>query len=158
MPTIRSTALACAFLALSSTAFAAEAQPNFSVVVTLSQAAVAKLTAMKEQVSVSAMYSGTPTKEAEKKKIANEIGEVELGYEDQTRPLAGAQVTFTFAGKAFKTARTKWIQPGTAQLLINVYSARKASDDNLLDCGLFQDAVTLANSKPIAIACKLIGE
>jgi hypothetical protein len=158
MPTLRTAALAGALLALPSAADAAEAQPNFSVVVTFSQEALAKLTGLKEQVTVAAMYSGAPTKEAEKKKISDEIGEVGLGNEELTRPLAGRQETFVFTGKTFQTKRTKWIQPGTAALLINVYSARKVSDDNLLDCGLFQDTVVVANSKPIEIACKLIGE
>ncbi|MCE1235736.1 MAG: hypothetical protein LWW93_05195 [Hyphomicrobiales bacterium] len=138
--------------------FAAEPTPNFSVVVTLSAEARADLTRRKEQVTVAAMYSGEPTREATKKKIDNEIGEVDLGHEELTRPIPGGKETFAFAGKAFDAKRVKWIKPGAASVLINVYSARKAADDNLLDCGIFQDTVTLANSKPIEIACKLIGE
>lgn len=137
---------------------AAEPTPKFSVAVTLSKEALAELTRRKEQVSVSAMYSGEPTAEATKKKIDNEIGEVDLGDEAQTRPFAGPTETYVFAGKAFQAKKTKWIKPGTASILINVYSARKSTDDNLLDCTIFQDTVTLANAKPIEIACKLIGE
>lgn len=137
---------------------AAEPTPNFTVVVTFSKETLAKLTGMKEQVTVSAMYSGMPTKEAEKKKIPDEIGEVGLGNEEQSRPLSGPRETFAFAGKAFQAARTKWVQPGSASLLINVYSSRKVSDDNLLDCGIFQDTLAVANAKPIEITCKLIGE
>lgn len=144
--------------ALPASAVAAEAPPKFSVVVTLSAEALADLTMRHEQVTVSAYYSGEPTPEAEKKKLANEIGEIDLGDETLTRPITGATETFAFAGKTFQAKKTKWIKPGTAGVLINVYSARKSTDDNLLDCGLFQDKVALANAKPIEIACKLIGE
>ena len=137
---------------------AAEPTPNFSVVVTLSAEAQADLTKRKEQVTVAAMYSGEPTREAVKKKIDDEVGEVVLGDEALTRPIVGGKETFAFAGKAFDGKRTKWVKPGTASILINVYSARKAADDNLLDCGIFQDTVAVANAKPIEIACKLIGE
>lgn len=137
---------------------AAEPTPNFSVVVTLSAEARADLTKRKEQVTVSAMYSGEPTREAVKKKIDSEIGEVVLGEETLTRPIVGGKETFAFAGKAFDVKRTKWIKPGTASILINVYSARKTADDNLLDCGIFEDVLAVAAAQPIEISCKLIAE
>ena len=43
-------------------------------------------------------------------------------------------------------------------MLINVFSGRHSSPDNLLDCGLFQDKIAVAARGPIQIRCKLIGE
>jgi len=136
---------------------AAEA-PKFDLVLTLSPAALTELTRLHEQVTVSAMYAGEPTKEAQKKKIDDEIGEVNLGSEEATRPLTAATGKFSFVGKGFEAKKLKWVKPGTAKVLINVYSARKAADDNLLDCGLFEDTLATAAAKPIEISCKLIAE
>lgn len=155
---VRRLALASLVALVPALAVAAEPVPKYSVALTLSPAAVAKLTKLKEQVTVSAHYYGMPTEAAEKKKIPNEIGEIDLGDEEITRPLAEARAVFGFVGKGFDTKKTKWIHAGTSGILINVYSARRAVDDNILDCGLYQDTVELAMSKPIEIACKLIGE
>ncbi len=44
-------------------------------------------------------------------------------------------------------------------VLINVYTARKTTQDNLIDCGIFEDTLAKAQaSQPIPIACKMIGE
>ncbi len=43
-------------------------------------------------------------------------------------------------------------------MLVNVFSGRHSSPDNLLDCDFFQDKITVAARAPIPIHCKLIGE
>jgi len=159
MPSLRIALLAAvAVLSAAPAGHTAEAAPKFSVVLTMSPASLAKLTKLREQVTVSAHYYGMPTPAADKNKITNEIGEVDLGDEESTRALTAAHETFDFAGRGFQTKRAKWAEPGTAGVLINVYSARKVSDDNILDCGLFQDRLEVAEAQPIEIACKLIGE
>lgn len=159
MSSFRAIVLAAGLASLPATvAHAVEPPPKFSVVLTMSPSSLAKLRTLKEQVTVSAHYYGMPTPAAEQKKIPNEMGEVDLGYEEQTRPPASGRETFDFTGRTFQTKKTKWVEPGTAGVLINVYSARKVSDDNFLDCGVFQDRLELANAQPIEIACKLIGE
>lgn len=159
MPSLRTLLLAAvAVLAAAPAVRANEPPPKFSVVLTMSPASLAELTKLREQVTVSAHYYGMPTPAADKNKIPNEIGEVDLGGEESTRALASAHETFDFAGRGFQTKRTKWAEPGTAGVLINVYSARKVSDDNILDCGIFQDRLEIAEAQPIEIACKLIGE
>lgn len=160
MTDVRRLALAAtlSMLTTATVAVAAEPVPKFSVTLTLSQPALAKLAKIKEQVTVSAHYYGEPTKDAEKKKIPNEIGEVDLGDEEQSRAIAKATETYAFTGKTFDAKKTKWIKPGTSGILINVYSSRRVVDDNVLDCGLFQDTVAVAMAKPIEISCKLIGE
>ncbi len=44
------------------------------------------------------------------------------------------------------------------QLLINVYSGRKSSPNNLLDCGIYEGSFQAIQGQSIPIACKLIGE
>lgn len=134
-------------------ALAADAQPKFDVALKLSPAALSKLAGMGEQVTVSAMYAGEPTRAGEKKAIE---GEINLGEENVTRKPVAAD-TYAFVGKGFKTADLKWVKPRAARLLINVYSARKVSDDNLLDCDIY-DGLLADVPKPLPIACKLIGE
>ncbi len=148
---------AAGLLALVGTATAAET-PKFDLVLSLSPAAFAELTKIHEQVTISAMYAGQPTKEAQKKKIDDEIGEVNLGSEEITRPMTSATAKVSFTGKGFDAKRLKWVAPGTAKVLINVYSARKVNDDNLLDCGIFEDVLAVAAAQPIEISCKLIAE
>lgn len=150
--------LAAAAAFVSTDVLAAGEAPTFQVAVTLSPAARADLVRRKEQITVAAMYSGEPTAAATKKGIPDEVGEVGLGNEETTRPPAPDPMTFAFAGKNFQAARVKWVKPGTPRVLINVYSARKAADDNLLDCGIFDGVFAEAAAKPIEITCKLIGE
>lgn len=138
---------------------AAEAQaptaaPRWEVSVTLSPAAAKKLAAGKEEIVLSAAYYGEPTKAAAKK--ADEIGQIDLGQEELRLGSAGGRVVFV--GKGFKADRLGWVVGREARVNLNVYSARKSSPDNLLDCELFEDTMAVAQAKPVAIACKLIGE
>jgi hypothetical protein len=140
-------------LAGASVALAADAPPKFDVKLTLSPAALKKLAGMGEQVTVAAMYSGEPTKAGEKKAIE---GEINLGEENVTRKPAAA-TTYPFVGKGFKSADLKWVKPGTARMLINVYSARMVADDNLLECELWNSTLDTI-PKPLDIGCRLIDE
>jgi hypothetical protein len=44
------------------------------------------------------------------------------------------------------------------KLLINVYSGRRSSKDNLLFCGIYEDVFEPVQGKTIPIACRLIEE
>lgn len=131
------------------------AGPKFNLVLGLSPAAVKKLTAMGEAITVSAMYEGEPNKAGEKKAIE---GVIPLGEENLERKPVAAGDRMTFVGKGFKTADLKWVKPGGARVLINVYSARKVADDNLLDCAIYEGTLAEAAAKPVLISCKLIDE
>lgn len=48
--------------------------------------------------------------------------------------------------------------PDAPQVNVNVYSGRRSSPDNLLDCGMFQDTLAVAAQSPVRISCGLIGE
>jgi hypothetical protein len=52
----------------------------------------------------------------------------------------------------------KWVDSSRPQLLINVYSGRKSSPNNLLDCGIYEGSLAAIQGQSIPISCKLIGE
>ena len=83
------------------------------------------------------------------------MGQIQLGTEDADIPGAG----LVELGKvSLKSKALAKVTGHEAILLINVYTSRKKFADNLFDCGIFEDKVSLAAKTPIAIACKLIGE
>jgi hypothetical protein len=41
-------------------------------------------------------------------------------------------------------------------VLVNVFTARKAQDNNLILCGSYQGLVSMAQEKPVAIQCDLL--
>ncbi|HEY4987992.1 MAG TPA: hypothetical protein VII39_15365 [Bradyrhizobium sp.] len=126
---------------------------GFTVDVSLSPKAAATLKARGEGIVVSAMYSGEPI--PSKMSKADEMGMIDLGNEDVT--IAGANGRAVITGSKVATAHVGWVK--AVGVLINVYTARKTTQDNLIDCGIFEDTVTKAQAtQPIVIACKIIGE
>ena len=126
--------------------------PVFHVKVELSKTAAASLATIKETIMVVAYYYGLPAKGQENK--ADEMGQIQLGQEDVELPGAG---TATFSGAPIKTARLPYIDGGV-QVVINVFSGRKSSPNNLLDCGFFDGPVAQAAKKGLSLYCKMIAE
>jgi hypothetical protein len=127
--------------------------PAHTIIVTLSPAAMQKLSESGETVIVSADYSGKPKPGTAKRWIDDE-GQVELGSTQvETKP--GQPVVFpAFQLKPEAFAQT---DGGSPILLINVFSGRRSSQDNLLACDIYEDPVK--NLAPnYKIPCKLIGE
>ncbi|MCK9553324.1 hypothetical protein, partial [Aquamicrobium sp.] len=60
-------------------------------------------------------------------------------------------------GKNAGGAKLKWVkgQPGVN---VNLYTSRKSSDQNLIECDLIDGAVAKVQAKPITVNCFLIGE
>ena len=129
-------------------------QPGFDVAVRLSPKAKAKLTAGSETVVVDASFiagprAGTPAR------FIGEDGQV-MGLGDQRMEVApGATARFTHL-LANKDALA-WVE-GPPSVLINVYSGRKSSADNLLDCGIYEGPLSTIADSVVPIDCKLIGE
>jgi hypothetical protein len=149
--------LPLAALALTLAASAAQAQDagmGFSVDVSLSAKAAALLAAKGEKIEVWANWFGDPSPAG--KKHVDEMGQVDLAQETARLPSTGG--TAQLSGKKVPLAQIGWIANRNVQVLVNVYTARLKDQNNLLDCGIFQDAVTLARKAPVAIACKVIGE
>ncbi|GJD55525.1 hypothetical protein [Methylobacterium dankookense] len=135
---------------------------GFSVQVSLSPKALKKLTDISESVTVRSFYYGTmerkPTRADIKRARAEgrEPDQIEITGDTATLPAAGG--TAAMAGRGVPGADVAAIGKNPVKVNINVFSARKAAPDNLLDCDLFDDAVAVARAKPIAITCRLIGE
>ncbi|MGZ5827314.1 MAG: hypothetical protein ACXWJW_02115, partial [Xanthobacteraceae bacterium] len=62
----------------------------------------------------------------------------------------------TVTGNKVNPAQVGWVK--SVHILVNVFTARRSGDLNLIDCGIFDGSVAEARAKPVAIACKLIGE
>jgi len=121
----------------------------FSVDVELTPAAAQKLSALHEKVAVAAYYSGLPAPGVQ----PGQDGQVDLGSENQEFAPPQSQVRFT--GTAVHADELKTIA-GKPRVLINVFSARHASADNLLDCGIFDDEIAVAQAKTPKISCDLL--
>ena len=102
---------------------------------------------------VSAFYYGVPKPNAPAK-IADEMGQVHLGNQDIELHDAG---NADFDGHVVDHKALAYVD-GDPQVNVNVYSGRHSSEDNLLNCDFFEDAIQIAHAKPIAIHCSLIGE
>jgi hypothetical protein len=127
---------------------------GFSVSVTLSDKARKLLTDQKETMIVAAYFSGFP-KPGTPRKYVSDMGEIGLGQANvEIAPGAIAK----FGPVKLKQDALNQVDTKGPQLLINVYSGRKSSPDNLLDCGIYEDALAPVQGKTIPISCKLIGE
>lgn len=138
----------------SPSASADAAFPGFTVAMTYSDSAKKTLLDRKETVIVAGYLDGFPAPGAQKKYIDKE-GKV--GLDDITKEvLPGQNATF----ETIKIKKEMLLQLDTQgpQLLINVYSGRKSSENNLLDCGIYEGSLQSVEGKTIPIACKLIGE
>jgi hypothetical protein len=128
--------------------------PGFRVDLTFSDKAREKLSEKKETVIVSAMYSGSPTPKA-RQSGKYEMGEVGLG--DMSVEVMPGQ-TAKFGNAVLDRDELEQTDKKDPQLLINVYSGRKSSKDNLLTCDLYEGKLAAVQLKSIPIACSLIVE
>ena len=137
-----------------SPAAAAENKMAFSVDVSLSPKAAARLAALNEKIVVAAYWFGEPAPAA--RKHANEMGQISLGTEEIRIPGTGGRAQIT--GQAARADHFGWVKYGAVQVNVNVYSARQSGPNNILACDLFEDAAALARARPIPLLCKLIEE
>lgn len=129
-------------------AFAAE---TISLEVQLDPAALAKLQVLNEGVVISGWFSGEPV--AGNTVPLDEMGLVWLGKEELTIwPQASAKVTLGSGLSAAPVASV--VAP---MLNVNVFTARFADEDNLLDCSLVEGPLAELAKSPQVITCKLIG-
>lgn len=125
----------------------------FTVEVTLSDEAAALLAASGETVVVGATFFGDPAEDAGDALI-NDVGQIDLGRREVEISGAG---TAAFGGTDLRLDRLDAVA-GEPQVNVNVYSGRRSAEDNLLDCGFFQDAVEVAARAPVVLACRLLSE
>lgn len=125
----------------------------FDLRIVLSAKAAAKLEAEREGIIVLASYYGDPTPAAEPH--ANEIGMIDLAAE--TIEVAGASGTAHVNGRGIPAERLSRIE-GPARVNVNVVSARKSSDDNVLSCDIIDADVSEVARAPVTLSCSLIEE
>ena len=118
---------------------------------TLSPRAMAELAGQAEMMTVSAFFWGEPAPGATIE--PDGMGQIFLGAEDHIIWPLPQQVAL---GANFGTMpRAEVVAP---MLNVNVFSARFANEDNLLDCGLVDGAVADLADTVQTVHCKLIGE
>lgn len=126
---------------------------SYKVQVTFTPRTITRLKEIGEKVTIAAMYYGMASKATEDAGKADGVGQVQL--DTTLRDVEPQNQAVTFAVPAFQPAKIAQIEGGP-MLLINVYSARKKAEDNLLNCGIFDATVSEAGAAPIKIECDLI--
>ncbi len=128
--------------------------PGFPVEIALSPKARQKLVSARETVIV-AVYLYANPKKSVPAKFVDEMGQVNLG-EARTEVAPGENATLLpFHVKKLALDR---VDDDGVQVNLNVFSGRKSSPDNLVDCGIWEGPLKDAATAKIHIACKLIGE
>ncbi len=128
--------------------------PGFTVTVTYSQKAMATLVAGKETVIVVGYLYGFPIQGTPKQDV-DHVGQIDMG---EVKKEIAPGATAKFDSVKLNQPMMKWMDSQGPQLLINVYSGRKSSPNNLLDCGIYEGSLQAIQGQSIPIACKLIGE
>lgn len=125
---------------------------GFEINLTLTPRAAERLASTDERVIVAAMYFGAAIS-ADAPGVDEHVMEVGLGSDEIEVGPVNARVQAP--GTGFDPANIKSIK-GEPEVLVNVYSARKTHENNLISCGLYQGPVTMARKQPVDIACDLI--
>lgn len=128
--------------------------PSFEIKVSLSPKAEEKLKAKKETIIVAAYFSGQPkdttTKEfQESGSMSLAMTHTEIRSDSVVAKIEGAK----FARSVYDSLADKDIQ-----LLINVYSGRRSGPDNLLNCDILEEKMSVVQGKQYTIKGKLIIE
>jgi hypothetical protein len=123
----------------------------FDVQLTFTPRAADKLKTSNERVIVAGMYWGAPAAAAAA--TADEMGQIPLG-EDFVE-VAPENAVIRVPAANFAPEQLPNVE-GDPQVLVNVYSARKTHEDNLLNCGIYEGPVAMAQKQPVDIRCDLI--
>ncbi|MEO5594443.1 MAG: hypothetical protein ABIR15_06210 [Chitinophagaceae bacterium] len=127
--------------------------PSFAIEIALSQKANEKLTSNKETIIIAAWFSGQPkdttTREyAESGEMFIKSAKIELN----NNRLAN------FEGIKFSKASYDSLADKDIRVLINIFSGRRSTPDNLLDCTILSDKMSAVREQKFTLKGKLIGE
>ena len=125
--------------------------PSFEIEVKLSEKAEKKLKDKKESVIVTAYFSGTP-KDSTK---YMEDGEYAVG--EHSIELTDSRIA-KFKGVKISKQMFESLYNPDIQLLINIYSGRRSSKLNFLDCKTLQKSISEFRDQKFILTGKLIGE
>lgn len=127
---------------------------GFRVNLTLSDKAKKLLTEKRETIIVAAYVSGIP-KPGTPSRFVEDMGEIGLGQRDvEVAPGQNADV----GEIRLDSDALAQITDKGPQLLVNVFSGRKSSKNNLLSCDIYEGPLERVEGKSIAISCTLIAE
>jgi hypothetical protein len=126
--------------------------PAFEIEVRTSKKAAQTLQKNKETIIVAAMFYGFPASE----KDADETGQMSIL--NKNIELTGNQRLARFEGLNFSKKQLAKLKDKDMRLLINVYSGRKSSENNLLSCGLADVPASQFGGKRYSLQCNLIEE
>ena len=127
--------------------------PSFEIALDLSPEAEVKLKADKETVIVSAMFSGKP-----KDTTSDEyqfMGEISI--QNYNVELTDQRIA-RFENVRFHSSVLNKLADKDISFLINVYSGRRSTENNILDCEFLQDKMSVITGKRIVLKGKLISE
>jgi hypothetical protein len=125
----------------------------FRLDVSFSPAAAGQLEALAERVVIDAYYYGTPKPGFE----PDEPGDVGVDLGDEVLEVDAGNRSVTLNGR-FSPVQLAREVSGEPRVLVNVYSARLSGPDNLLSCGIVDEALPLLAETGASIACSLIEE
>ena len=149
---MRGLAVAAALALCAGAASAAEGF-GFDVEVSLTPKAAETLGRTGEGIIVSAWWYADPKAGAEQH--TNPVGLIDVGTEELQLEAMGGAVRV--GGAAVDTGALAYIG-GPVMLNVNVYSARRAGPDNVLECDFFDGLLTNATARPVELRCGLIEE
>lgn len=129
------------------------AVPEFSIAVKLSESAQKKLQGMHESVLVIAYFDGDPL--PGKREDNSPMRGVVLGSD---KKLVDPNNVATFADTKISQSHWDDLADKDYYVTINVVSARKTSNDDLLDCDDPMDRISRFVGKSTQVLCRLIGE
>ena len=127
---------------------------GFGLDITLSPKAAEQLRATHEGITANASYYGDPTAAAAKH--GDEVGHIDLGVEQHDLSARAGRIRFT--GRTVMVDRLPWVDGGV-KVNVNVYSARRSSEDNILACDFIDgDLAQVVKAQPVTLHCGLITE
>jgi hypothetical protein len=127
----------------------------FGVNVQLSEAASKNLIDNKETIIVSGDFTGHPKQGTETRYLDIKSGDVVLGdVKQEIRP----GETAIFDQLNLNRDALARIESQSPHILINVYSGRRSSKDNLLDCDYYDGSFESVRGRTIDIRCQMIEE
>jgi len=126
--------------------------PTFEIEIRTSAKAGRTLRTKKETVIVSAFFSGDPIDDKDR----DDDGLMAISQ--ATQELAGNTRVARFENLKFSRAAFNKLKDKDIELLINVYSGRKSSDDNLLSCSILHIKASQFGNKRFSLGCSLIEE
>lgn len=127
--------------------------PSFTIEVNLSALANAKLASDKETMIVAAWFSGQPKDSTSKEYV--ETGA--MFVKSSEIELSNSRIA-NFEGIKFSKAKYDSLANKDIRVLINIFSGRKSSPDNLLDCEILTDKMSAVKGQKFVLAGKLISE